>query len=254
LDPNASGFDWGFKGQFLYGTDARYTHSVGWLQNTQHEIYQPDLIEAWIVVHSPVPGTAGGIDVKAGKFVTLEGAETIDPRSNVFYSHSYIFNYGIPLTHTGVLATVHLYKWLDVYGGITRGVNTFTTDNNGSAAFHGGLGFNFLDGKLTALATTHIGPENPHNNHDLRYLNDLTVTWHANDKLTAILDSCYSEDESVSGARAYGAAGYLTYVINDWLTVGIREEVFRDEKGFFTGSFADNDDFIDIQRGKFNHI
>ena len=31
LDPNATGFDWGFKGWFMYGSDARYTKSVGFL-------------------------------------------------------------------------------------------------------------------------------------------------------------------------------------------------------------------------------
>src|ERR1019366_7683155 len=29
LDPAATGMDWGFKIQGLYGTDARYTHSIG---------------------------------------------------------------------------------------------------------------------------------------------------------------------------------------------------------------------------------
>ena len=187
--------------------------------------------------------------------MTLEGAETIDPRTNIFYSHSYIFNYGIPLNHTGVLTTTHLLKWLDVYAGVTRGVNTATTDNNESASFHGGLGLNLMDGKLTALGTTSIGPENPKNNHDMRYLNDLVITWKATEKLTAILDSNFSQDDSVANtARCYGAAGYLTYALNDWLSFGVREEVFRDERGFFTGSFADNDDFIDIQRGKFDHL
>ena len=256
LDPKlADTFDWGFKAQFLYGTDARYIHSTGFLQNTQHEIYQPDIPEAWIILHAPVPATSGGLDIKAGKFVTLEGAETIDPRTNVFYSHSYIFNFGIPFNHTGVLGILHTTKWLDIYGGVTRGVNTSTTDNNESAAFHGGLGFNLLDGKLTAIASTHIGPENPKNNHDNRYLNDLTVTWKVNDKFTSITDVNYIQEDSVPrGARGYGIAQYFTYALNDWLTVGVREEVWRDERGFFVAQFADNDDFIDIERGKFDHI
>jgi hypothetical protein len=255
LDPKASDFDWAFKAQFLYGSDARYIHSVGLFQNTQHEIVQPDLVEAWLLGHVPIPNTTGGLDVKVGKFVTLEGAETIDPRANLFYSHSYIFNFGIPLNHTGILTTLHAVKGLDVYAGVTRGVNTSTSDNNDSAAFHGGLGFSFLDGKLTALATTHIGPENVNNNHDSRYLNDVVLTYKATDKLIATLDGNFAEDEAVAGtAKAYGAAAYLSYAVNDWLTFAVREEVFRDEKGFFVGSFADNDDFIDLQRGETDNI
>jgi Putative beta-barrel porin-2, OmpL-like. bbp2 len=255
LDPNAAGFDWAFKTQFLYGSDARYIHSVGFLQNAQHDILQPDIVEAWVLLHPPLAGTAGGLDVKMGKFITLEGAETIDPRPDTFYSHSYIFNFALPINHTGLLSTLHLLRWLDLYGGVTRGVNTGTADNNSSAAFHGGLGFNFLDGKLTALATTHIGPENWRNNNDERFLNDLVITWKATDKLTAVLDTSFTDDESGFGAaRAYGAAGYLVYSINDWLSVGGRAEIYRDEKGFFVGSFADNDDFIDLQRGKVNTL
>lgn len=248
-------FDWGFKAQFLYGSDARYIHSVGIFDNTQHEIVQPDLVEAWLILHTPIPNTAGGLEIKAGKFVTLEGAETIDPRTNVFYSHSYIFNFGIPFNHTGILATFHPITGFDLYAGVVRGVNTSATDNNSSGGFHGGVGVTLLDGKLTAIATTHIGPENVHNNHDQRYLNDLVVTWKATDRLTAIIDANFAADESVPGtAKAYGAAAYLTYAVNDWFSLGIREEVFRDETGFFVGGFAGNDDFIDLERGKTNNI
>lgn len=248
-------FDWGFKAQVLYGSDGRYIHSLGLFDNTQHERLQPDVVEAWMLFHLPIPSTAGGLDVKVGKFVTLEGAETINPRSNAFYSHSYLFNFGLPLNHTGILTIFHPVKGLDLYAGVTRGVNTSIDDNNDSAAFHGGIGLTVLEGKLTVLATTHIGPENAHNNHDQRYLSDLVVTWKATDKVTAILEVNFAADESVpSAAKAYGAAGYLTYAINNWLTLDLREEVFRDEKGFFIGSFADDDDFVDLERGKTNNI
>jgi Putative beta-barrel porin-2, OmpL-like. bbp2 len=255
LASSGDDFDWGFKAQFLYGSDARYIHSLGLFDNIQHDIVQADIPEAWIILHLPVPNSSGGLDVKAGKFVTLEGAETIDPRTNVFYSHSYIFNFGIPLNHTGILTIFHPVKGLDLYAGVTRGVNTSITDNNSSAAFDGGIGLSLRDGALTALATTHIGPENPDNNHDPRYLNDLVVTWKATPKFSTILEANFSEDESVPGtAKAYGAAIYFTYAVNNWLTLGLREEVYRDEKGFFVGTFADNDDFIDIERGKTNNL
>ena len=127
LGDSPNDFDWGFKTQFTYGSDARYIHSVGFLDNTQHEIVNPDVVETWVLLHLPIPNTAGGLDVKGGKFVTLEGAETIDPRPNFFYSHSYIFNFGLPLNHSGVLTTFHPAKGLDLYAGLTRGVNTATT-------------------------------------------------------------------------------------------------------------------------------
>src|SRR5437667_6601050 len=195
LAPQPGEFDWGFKLQFMYGSDARFIHSLGLFDRTTNEILQPDLVEAYLNLHFPVI-TEGGVDLKLGKFVTLEGAETIDPRANFFYSHSYIFDFGIPFNHTGALATFHVSKLLDLYAGITRGVNTSIDDNNDSPAFHGGVGLNLLDGKLTALASTHIGPETPDDNRHNRYLNDLTITAKPTKNLTAITDLNYIYDEA----------------------------------------------------------
>jgi len=247
LDPKATGFDWGFKAQVMYGSDARFTHSLGIFDRVGSDRMQPDLVEAYLSLHCPML-TDGGVDFKLGKMVTLEGAETIDPRTNFFYSHDYIFNFGVPATHTGAMATVHATPWLDLIGGITRGVNTSIDDNNSSFGFHGGVGLNLMDGKLTALASTHIGPELPNNNHDYRYLNDLAVTWKITDKLTSVTDLNYIYDEGAK-ATGYGAAQSLTYQCNDWLSIGIRAEVWRDQDGFFVGQYADNSDPMRVLRG-----
>ena len=241
LAPQPGEFDWGFKLQFMYGSDARFIHSLGLFSDTAAtSIVQPDLVEAYLNLHFPIV-SEGGLDLKLGKFVTLEGAETIDPRTNFFYSHTYIFNFGIPFNHTGALATFHATKWLDLYSGITRGVNTSLDDDNDNVSFQGGVGLNLLDGKLTVLATTSIGPETPNNNHDQRYLNDITVTAKITDKFTSITDLNYARDEVID-AQAYGIAQYFTYAINSWLTAGIRGEIFRDNKGFYVVSFADSHD------------
>ena len=241
LAPQPGEFDWGFKLQFTYGSAARFIHSLGLFDHTAAtSIVQPDLVEAYLNLHFPIVSESG-IDLKLGKFVTLEGAETIDPRTNFFYSHTYIFNFGIPFNHTGALATFHATKWLDLYSGITRGVNTSLDDNNDNVSFQGGVGLNLLDGKLTVLATTSIGPETPNNNHDQRYLNDITVTAKITDKFTSITDLNYARDEVID-AQAYGIAQYFTYAINSWLTAGIRGEIFWDDDGFYVVSFADNHD------------
>ena len=241
LAPQPGEFDWGFKLQFMYGSDARFIHSLGLFSNTAGtSIVQPDLPEAYLNLHFPII-SEGGLDLKLGKFVTLEGAETIDPRTNFFYSHTYIFNFGIPFNHTGALATFHATKWLDLMAGVTRGVNTSIDDNNDALAFHGGIGLNFNEGKIVVAASTHIGPETPNNNHDQRYLSDITTTSKITDKLTSITDLNYALDE-VSDAQAYGIAQYFTYAINTWLTAGIRGQIFWDVDGFYVVSFANTHD------------
>lgn len=247
LDPKAAGFDWGFKLQGGVGSDARFIHSVGLFDLTTRERVQPDLIEGYLNLHLPII-TKGGLDMKLGKWVTLEGIETIDPRPNFFYSHTYIYNFGIPFNDTGALATLHATKWLDLYASINRGVNTSIEDNNASVAFEGGFGLNFWDGKLTVIASTHFGPETPHDNHDFRYLNDIATTWKITDKLTWLTDLNYCYDEGAT-ASCYGIAQYFTYSVNDWISAGIRGEVFRDDKGFYVTQFAANNDPMHALRG-----
>ena len=255
IDNKSATTDFGFKLQGMYGSDARYTHFLN-LWDKSKDTNQFDLVEANVQAHLPI-FTPGGMDVKVGSFVTLEGWEVIPAAGNNFYSKSYVFNFGIPLKHTGLMTITHVNPKFDLYLGVTAGVNTlpFDKDNNDSAAFHGGFGLN-LD-KVTILATTSIGPENPNGtagirpNHDLRYLNDVVVIWKVNDKLTAITDANYIKDDAfkVSGG---GLAQYLTYTVNDAWSVTGRAEVWRDGSGFFVCGFPRNDDFARLQKGQTN--
>jgi len=247
LPSGLTDFDWGFKFQAMMGSDARSIHSLGLLDNTMNETIEPDIVEAYLALHFPI-FSAGGVDLKLGKFVTLEGNETIDPRANFFYSHTYLFDFGIPFTHTGALAIWHATSQVDLYGGVTRGVNTSIDDNNDSLAFHGGVGLTLLNGNFTAFASTHIGPETVNDNHDNRYVNDLTFTAKLTKKFTAITDLNYAYD-AAADATGYGIAQQFLYTINDVFSVGVRGEIWRDADGFYIASFAENDDALDVLRG-----
>ncbi len=261
LDPKATGFDWGFKLQGLYGSDARYTHFLGEFDRTlQNDRNQIDLVEANILFHLPVLFD-GGIDIKAGQYSTPLGFETIDPSTNPFYSHSYIFNFGLPFKHTGILTTSHVSGLLDVYLGIDTGVNTsFGTggsdpgDNNGAVAFLGGVNLTMMDGGLTVLALTHIGPENASRawafnknvNGYYRYLNDVVVTYKATDALTLVTELNWIRDDAAVGtapgktANAFGVAQYAAYTLSDTMTLNGRAEIYRDDHNLFVSAYATN--------------
>ncbi|MBI3419459.1 MAG: porin [Proteobacteria bacterium] len=257
IDTSSKTYDLGFRLQGMYGSDARYTHFLGELDDVTHDRHALDIVEANLQLHTPWL-TPGGIDFKLGQYVTLEGAEVIDAAGNFFYSHSYIFNFGIPLKHTGLMTITHLSPMFDLYLGVDSGVNTSLGgegDNNDDAAFHGGLGINgLLDGRLNILATTHIGAENPRNAtginvHALRYLNDITAIFKVNDKLTATTDLNYIKDDAFD-VEAGGVAQYFTYAVNDWLSVGVRGEVYRDPSGFYVAAFPGNQDFVRFEKGR----
>ncbi len=205
VDPKATDFDWGFRFQGMYGTDARYTHFLGEADTVIKDRTQFDVVEASISAHLPW-FTDGGVDVKVGQYPTPIGFEVIEPSGNTFYSKSYIFNFGIPLKHTGGYGTLHVNDTLDLWGGVDSGVNTSLGDgdNNDSPGFLIGLGLNNLaDGKLTVLALSHMGPEDPdtlsspfyHPNKWWRFLNDIVVTYKATDALTLTAEFNYIKDE-----------------------------------------------------------
>lgn len=250
FDPMADNFDWAFQLQFLYGSDARYLHTTGLLDLATNARLQPDFPEAWVLAHFPVTGTAGGLDVQVGKFMTCEGADMSDPRANVFYSRSYIFNFGTPFFGVGALGTMHLDSSCNVIAGVDRGVNVAFEDNNDSVSFYGGLSCTCCSGRVSCAALVHAGPENPNNNRDYRYLADLLTTWKITERLTAITDLNYIYEEAFD-ARGYGIAQYLTCKIDKYCTAGVRAEIWRDDDGFFVAQFASNNDFVHFERGDF---
>ena len=251
LDTTATDWALGYRVQGMFGTDARYTHFLGELDLDIKDRTQADIVEAWAFIHAPII-TDGGMDIKVGQYVTYLGAETIDPSTDAFYSKSYIFNFGIPLKHTGVMTITHVNPTLDVYLGVDSGVNTTLSDgdNNGGAAFQGGFGLNgLLDGKLTVLALTHFGPEDVGETKHWRFLNDIVATYKATDKLTFVSELNYIHEECCGGADGYGFAQYVSYALNDEWTLNGRAEIWSDEDNFFVAAFPGNRTFVQFERG-----
>lgn len=256
VDPKATSIDVGFKLQLAYGSDSRITHTLGVFDQLIHDRNQLDVPEASISVRFPNV-FANGLDVKAGIYPTPLGVELIDPKTNAFYSHSYIFNYGLPFKHTGVLATAHVSDLLDIYGGIDSGSNTAigygTGDNNNRPAGIAGIGLNMNGGKLVLLALTHIGPEDskrntPFANSALRYYNDVSLVWKTTETLTLTTEVNYVKEEGFR-AEAYGIAQYASYTLSDTITLNGRGEVFRDNNNFFVSNPRGNLDYANGQRG-----
>jgi hypothetical protein len=271
IDPNATGYDWGFTFSGMYGSDARYTHFLGFLDQALplNQRNQFDLVEASGTLHIPVPVFSGGMEIKAGVWPTPLGAEVIDPSGNPFYSHSYIFNFALPFKHTGILATAHVTPLLDLYLGVDTGSNTtfgYWGDDNGTIAGIVGFGLNMMDGNLTVLALSHMGPENPSRllsmfGYDadayMRFYNDIVTVYKANDKLTFTGEAAWARDDfgtqgfvgNPQPANAFGVAGYAAYTLTDTLTLNGRAEVFRDDNGFFVSGIEGNYDPVRVEKG-----
>ena len=261
LDPKAEGFDWGFKAQGMYGADARYTHFIGMFDHNMTDRNQFDITEANLLAHLPVL-TEGGIDAKVGAYSTPMGYEVIQANSNPLYSHSYIFNYALPLKHTGALTVTHVNPIVDVYLGADSGLNTTYTQRgnpNGHMSGMAGLNLTLLDSKLTVLGLSHFGPataetrlDQPNGNvmasHHGRYINDITATYKPDDVWTWVTEVNYTRDDQLN-ATAAGLAQYGIYQMNSWLSLIGRAEVFADPQSQFVASYARNRDPVNAERG-----
>ena len=256
-DPKATGYDFGFAVQLMYGSDSRYYHYLGELDRDISSRYQLSFIQANVSAHLPWL-TAGGIDAKAGQYPTPLGFEVIDPSANPFYSHSFLYNFGLPFEHTGFQATAHVNDTLDLWFGADSGNQTTlganTGDNNGAPAGLFGFGLNNLaGGKLSVVALSHVGAETasraaPNVNGALRYYNDVVLTYKASDKLAFTTEANYVRDD-YARAEGYGAVQYASYALTDTVTLNGRAEVWRDNVGFYVAKYPGNLDAINAVGG-----
>jgi len=238
-------FDVGGKIEMIYGTDARFTHSNGMefgngdvnsgTSPTLSPQYQFDLVQAYVDVNAPI---GNGLNFRLGKFVTPMGFETINPTTNPFYSHSYLFNFAIPFTNTGALASYQLNDQVNLSAGVVRGWDQSLEDNNGSPS--GIAGITYTPNKQWSVTVNAIcGPENFGDTGHYRTGVDPVLIYTPTDKWTFTADADYTYDGGAdAGTQAdwYGVALYAGYAINDYVTANGRGEWFHDGDGVRLGT------------------
>jgi len=247
VDTTQKNFDFGFMFENLYGTDGAYIHSHGILDNRppKDPQNQYDIDQAFATLFIPV---GNGLTLKAGKFVTLLGNETISPLTNQFYSHSYNFSYGIPFTQMGLLAAYTFPaliggKDLSVNAGFTRGWNQSFRDNNGAIDFLGEVTYSPTD-KLALTMNLSEGPEATNDNSDYWTVVEGLAAYTVSDQLTVTGDFLYGDfphgatTNPGQSEQWYGAVGYAGYKINSYFTLNARGEWYRDQGGFTVGTQA----------------
>jgi putative OmpL-like beta-barrel porin-2 len=247
-------WDWGFQFENGYGTDDAQTHSNGLLDNREGRKpdNQYDILQANVSLLVPV---GSGLTFKVGKFVTLLSEEVINPTGNAFFSHSYNFTFGVPLTQTGVLASYTFAKALNgqdinVTAGVTRGWNQSLRDSNGAIDFLGEVSGKWND-KLSYIFNASEGPEFPDgagaginqsshhgDNSDYWTVLEFLPTYAISDQLSTTLDLLWGDFPHGSAtdlghaAQWYSVATYMSYKWNSYLTFNLRAEWYRDQGGF----------------------
>jgi hypothetical protein len=220
----------------IAGEDARILHLAEDGHDSSFDVRQAFLQYA-----------TGNITVMAGKFVTLAGAEVINPTLNTNFSRSLLFFDSEPLTHTGIRGS-YVMGDFTFTGGLNNGWNT-TSTSYGSKT--GELSVAWAPAsKLFALAANaYMGKARAFDNAgNLVYegektLIDVVATYNVTSALTLILNFDWDQQQNVPFADGFlhdaswnATALYVNYAINDQFRVSVRGEYLDDTDGFVTGA------------------
>jgi hypothetical protein len=181
----------------------------------------------------------GPLTIIAGKFVTLAGAEVINPSQNTNFSRSFLFQVLEPLTHTGFRATYAVSDTVNVIVGVNNGWNYTDVATSGSKT--GEFGATWAPNKMFSFALTgYIGKDDSNDNAAVNIpgqqlsLIDFVATYNVTSALTVILNI---DAKQASGDGSFGTdlnthatthqdgfAAYANYAINDNLRTSVRFE------------------------------
>ncbi|MFZ4702554.1 MAG: outer membrane beta-barrel protein, partial [Candidatus Methylumidiphilus sp.] len=114
--------EWDFGGRldFVFGSDALFTRSLGdpanhWDSHLLHQrIYGIAFPQIYLEIATPI---GRGLRVKIGEFYTIIGVESVMAPDNFFYTHSYAMQYGEPFSHVGILTTYPVAEGLELKAG-----------------------------------------------------------------------------------------------------------------------------------------
>ncbi len=224
----------GFGVKLDFGEDADVIGASG-LGDPDDEF---DLQEAYIHVLAPV---GNGLDIYAGKYVTLAGSEVIESKDNFNFSRSFLFGFAIPFTHTGVRLHYPVGA-LDFILGVNNGWDN-VDDNNDGKTIESRVGLTL--GMLSLGVVGYFGPEQDGVDSDWRELIDVVATLTPIENLILQVNLDFAWEQGVTNADLglddegvfwWGIAGYVVYDINDVFRLALRGEYFDDSDGFRTGT------------------
>jgi hypothetical protein len=212
----------------------------GTIGNVSEEQNSVELQDA-VIMYS-FPG-APDFELRAGKFVTLHGAEVIESPLNHNISRSLAFSFAIPFTHTGVMSS---YQFNDsegepivmIHGGVVNGWDNVIDSNDGKS-FHGAVVVSPID-MLTFSLGGMYGAEQPDRGDSKRGLLDAVATITPIEDLVISLNYDYGNETDLgpvedTTAEWHAFSGIVGYTFREVLPMpfgfAVRGEYFDDSDG-----------------------
>jgi hypothetical protein len=223
-DTSDGGWDWGFRFDAVFGTDAQWTQAYGnppgswdYLNGYDHGIY------GWALPQLYGDLAYGDLKIRLGHFFTTVGYEVVPATGNFFFSHSMTLFFSEPFTHTGVLGSYDLSEDTTVYGGWTLGWDSGFDQLDQGSSFLGGVAMPLVgDTTFSYMAT---GGNLGWRGRDA-YTHSLVFDVPITEKLEYVGQSDYVRANSTQ-EETIGINQYLFWTYNDCVKLGTRVEWWK---------------------------
>jgi hypothetical protein len=227
-------WDAGFRADLIFGEDAALTQAAG-LSLGDHG----DLQQLYVTVNVPI-GT--GLQVSAGKFVTLMGVELIEEVDNPNWSVANQFMFVENFTGTGISVGYNWTDWFHTELCVINGWDVVRDNNRGKSLM--------ACVTLTPDARTGIsllgygGPEQDDDNSAWRKGVQLVVSRELAGRLTGWIQLDYGHEDAnpalpkAGDARWHAAGLWLSYALTEWAGLAFRTDYLRDRDGARTSEAA----------------
>jgi hypothetical protein len=226
-------WDWGFRGDLVYGTDAQKAQAFGnppgpprgWDNEWDHGVY------GWAIPQAYASVAYGDLTVSAGHMFTKNGYEVIPATGNFFFTHSLSFFNSEPFTHTGVMGEYKASDDLTLVAGWLLGWDTGFDRFEDGSMWHGGFRYNLTDD----IKVSYISCAGDFGNRGKEaYMQTLLLDVTLCKKLNYVLQSDYMRIDKAADGTPLGdddisIVQYLFYTYNDCLKFGVRGEWWKND-------------------------
>lgn len=218
----------GYRLKLSAGETAKFIHASG-LGDSDDPF---DLTEAYINYVAPL---GKGLKFQFGKFVTMHGAEVIEAKDDMNYSRGLLFNYAIPLTHTGLMVGYPFSDMLSANFYVVNGWDNFNDDGSSKTL---GLSVNVTPVEQFSVAVNLMNGREKDLQTGIRsdrFLSDTVITVKPVKNLTFVVNTDYAIQSNSApdgeDAKWYGVAGYVKYDFTNFFSTAVRAEYFKDPQG-----------------------
>jgi len=232
------GFDWGFQGDYIYGTDAKYTQHFG-DRSFDYNWGKGDYYSSIVQLYAEVGYC--NLKFKVGKFAPGMTHEALPAVATFFNSAAYTC-YNTPLTVNGAIAEYKVNDCLSFSGGWTAGYHSSFDNRFGDNAFLGNV--TLKTSRATALRygvfcnDAHGDPAyDRFYDSGTEWVHMLVFTYQINRCWFYMIEGLYVDNDYKAApdytTNAYGINQHLIRTISSKLSLGLRGEWHRAEGTIF---------------------